>query len=150
MGKENVSGSLIKAYFVFLFTALAWVYWPSFFYPPRSDNWAAFYNFYRIDALAQPDKWKYLIMYDPLINTTFRPLSFFIPYFEHHLFGLNFVYGHMINFGLYFLSIILLYKLAGYFCKDKILTISFLTVFAFLFSHFDLVAWEFHAHIILR
>lgn len=140
---------IIKTYFIFLFMLLFWIYFPTFFHPPRSDSWSAFYNFYRIDALAGACKWKYLVMYDPLINTTFRPLSFLILYLDHHIFGSNYIYSHIFNFGFYFISIVLLYKLAVYFCKDKILIVLFLTIFACLFSHFDIVAWTFHFHIIL-
>lgn len=135
--------------FILLFILLLWLYCPVFFYPPRSDHWPALYNFYRIETLGGSNKWIYLITYDPLINATFRPLSFLLLYFEYCIFGSNFIYMNIINFILYFISILLLYRLALYFCDDKMLIIAFLAVFSFLFSHFDIVSWSFHYHIIL-
>lgn len=146
---ETIKKKSIQIYFALLFVLLLYIYLPSFCHPPRSDHWSALYFFYRIDMLLGPHKWKYILTYDPLIKTTFRPLSFLLPYFEHVIFGSNFIFNQIITFALYFLSILLLYKLAVSFCKSKILTAFFLGVFSFLFSHFDLVCWSFQSHIIL-
>jgi len=144
-GKEN----FIQIYFFALFILLLFIYWPSFFYPPRSDHWPALYFFHRIDMLAGPQAWKYILTHDPLINVTFRPLSFLILYLLHLVFGAEFVYINFIVFLLYYISILLIYKLASNFCESKILTIAFISVFAFLFSHFDLICWSFQYHIML-
>jgi len=136
-------------YFILLLLLILWIYFPTFFHPPRSDHWSALYYFFRVDNIIEGFRLKYLMIYDPLINTTFRPLSFLIPYFEYHLFDGNWIYDNIINFALYFVTLILFYNFVLNFCKNRMLIISFITLFAFLFSHFDIVAWSFHSHIIL-
>jgi len=139
----------VCAYFVFLFGLLFYLYYPSFFHPPRSDYWPALYFFYRIDAIGGPLKWACLLAHDPLINATFRPLSFLVAYGEHHVFGTNYSFPQVLNFLFYFLSIILLYKTAMVFSLRRGFVLLFLFLFAFLFSHFDIICWAFHSHIIL-
>ena len=139
----------IKAYFALLLGLLLYVYYPSFFHPPRSDYWPALYFFYRIDAIGGPLKWACLLAHDPLINVTFRPLSFLISYGEHLVFGSNYFLPQILNFTLYYLSIFLLYKTAMVFSLRRGFVLAVLFLFAFLFSHFDIVCWGFHSHIIL-
>jgi len=54
-----------------------------------------------------------------------------------------FIWNHLINFFMYYLTIILLYMLAVRLSLDKYLTAIFLVVYAFLFSHFDIITWTF-------
>lgn len=152
--KFNKSAKIVKnkfilVYFGILFLLLSLVYFPSFFYPPRSDYWSTAYFFHRIDSLAGPfAKWMHILQYDPWSQVRFQPLAYVILYFEWLFFGSNFICFHIFNFSLYCISILLLYKLAISFCRDKLLVAAFLGVFAFLFSHFDIVSWSYHAYII--
>ncbi|MDD5255267.1 MAG: hypothetical protein PHR11_04345 [Candidatus Omnitrophica bacterium] len=139
----------VWAYFAALFGALLAVYYPSFFHPPRSDYWPALYFFYRIDAIGGPLKWACLLAHDPLINATFRPLSFLMSYGEHLVFGSRYVFPQILNFSFYCASIFLLYKTAMVFSLRKGIVLALLFLFGFLFSHFDIVCWAFHSHIIL-
>lgn len=135
-------------YFCLLFISLSFVYFPSFFYPLRSDWWSTAYFFHSINNFPAASKWMHIFQYDPWSQIRFQPLAYSILYIERLLFGSNFVYFHIFNFILYFISILLLYKLALNFCKSKILTAVFMGVFAFLFSHFDIISWSFHIYII--
>ena len=145
---EIAKKRFFQIYFCLLFILLVFLYFPSFFYPPRSDHWTAFYFFHNIEGLRGFYKWKEVVLYDPLINTTFRPVSFLILYFEHLVFNAKYIYYQFVNFGLYFISIFLFYKLAINFCKDRLLVIAFLTLFACSFSHFDLICWPYQFLII--
>jgi len=42
----------------------------------------------------------------------------------------------------------MLYKFSLYFCKDRLLGAVFIAFFAFLFSHFDILLWSSHIHLI--
>lgn len=146
---ETAKKKFILIYFCLLFILLLFVYFPSFFYPPRSDWWSTAYFFHRIDTLIDnPAKWLHILQYDPWNDSRFQPLGYVILYFEKLLFGSNFPYFQIFNFVLYCISILLLYKLAINFCKSRLLAVAFLTVFAFLFSHFDIICWSFHSYII--
>ncbi len=146
---EIVKKRFIPIYFGILFISLSFVYWPSFFYPLRSDFWSTFYFFHRIDYLAVPFiKWLNILQYDPWSQVRFQPLAYSILYLERSVFGSNFTFFHIFNFLLYFVSILLLYKLATDFCKSKLLICLFTGIFAFLFSHFDIISWSYHAYII--
>ena len=116
---------------------------PSFSNPPRSDYWSAFYVFQKIDESPSPPNWTKIMTFDLWQHGTFRPLSHLVPYIEHKLFGPSFYWNHILNFAAYCLSIILLYLLALKLSLDKIVTAAGLAVFAFLFSHFDILTWTF-------
>ncbi len=118
-------------------------YSPSFSNPPRSDYWVALYYFHLADTSSQPLSWLSLCNYDPWEHGTYRPISHLLLYLEHKLFGVHFIGNHLVNFFMYCLSIVLLYLLAIKLNLDKFLTAVFLTVYAFLFSHFDIVTWTF-------
>ena len=133
----------ITLYFLLLFAGLLIIYLPSFKNPPRSDYWSAFYIFQQVDASPQPPNWTSIATFDLWQHGTYRPISHLVPYLEHRLFGPDFIWNHILNFSAYCLSIILLYLLAVNLSLDKIITAALLTVFAFLFSHFDILTWTF-------
>jgi len=136
-------------YFTGLFLTLLLLVLPSFSNPPRSDYWSAFYIFQKIDASPGPPDWTDIMTFDLWQHGTFRPLSHLVPYLEHNIFSTNFFWNHILNFSGYCLSIILLYLLALRLSLDKIMTAAGLTVFAFLFSHFDILTWTFQLFSIL-
>ncbi len=135
-------------YFCLLFAVLGVVYGPTFRYPPRSDYWSAFYVFQKADA-AGPMGWTEILAFDLWGHGTYRPLSHLVPYLQHRLFSPDFVWNHILNFAFYGLSIVLLYLLAAKLGLDRVVTALFLTVFAFLFSHFDILGWSFQLFSIL-
>lgn len=130
-------------YFILLFTGLAIFYGPSFSNPPRSDYWSALYVFQAVDASPAPPAWTSILTFDLWKHGTYRPFSHLLLYFEHRLFQDNFLGNHLLNFFMYCLSIFLLYHLAGGLGLNRVLTAAFLTLYAFLFSHFDIVTWTF-------
>jgi hypothetical protein len=145
--KTLVTGGII--YFTSLFLAMTLFLLPSFDNPPRSDYWSAFYVFQQIDASPGPPNWIDIMTFDLWQHGTFRPLSHLVPYLEHTLFSPCFFWNHILNFAAYCLSIILLYLLASRLALDRIVTAAGLTVFAFLFSHFDILTWTFQLFSIL-
>lgn len=143
---ENIG---IRIYFFLIFVLLAVIYFPSFFDPPRSDYWAAFYFFHNLNFYPGVYKWLHILNYDPFTQVRFQPFAYLLMYLQHLIFGSNFFYYHVVNFLLYYINIILLYRLAIFFCKSKILIVIYLSIFAFLFSHFDIVSWSYHFYILL-
>lgn len=144
-----LKGKYVIIYFIILFSTLFILYRPTFSNPPRSDYWPAFYFFHLVDSPSSPPSCFHILTYDPWGHGTYRPLSFLILYLEYRLFGTNFIGNHLVTFFFYFLSIILLYRLAMNFNLDRIFSLILLGVYAFLFSHFDIVAWTFHLYCIL-
>ena len=136
-------------YFGLLFIVLLIFYFPTFGNPPRSDYWSVFYVFQKVDASPAPPTWLDIANHDPWRHGTFRPLAHLIIYLEYRVFGANFIGNHILNFFSYFLSIVLLYLLARALSLDKLLTGAFLVLFAFLFSHFDIITWTFHVFTII-
>ncbi len=126
-----------------LICLLALFYHRSFANPPRSDYWVALYYFHQADAPPEPLSWLSLTRYDPWEHGTYRPLSHLLLYLEHKVFGVNFIWNHLVNFSMYCLSIVLLYRLAVRFRLDRFLSGAFLLLYAFLYSHFDIVTWTF-------
>lgn len=143
-----IKTNLILIWFTGLFIVLLIIYFPSFFHPPRSDYWPAFYFFHQVSAPDVSGKWLHILNYDPWTHVRFQPMSHLIIYFEHLLFGSRFIYFHIVNFLLYFASLILLYKLSLKFCKSRLLSAIFIGAFSFLFSHSDIVSWPYHCYII--
>jgi hypothetical protein len=133
----------ISLYFFLIFAGLLIIYLPSFKNPPRSDYWSAFYIFQQVDASPHPPNWPSIATFDLWQHGTYRPISHLVPYLEHRIVGPDFIWNHVLNFSAYCISIILLYLLAVNLSLDKILTAALLTVFAFLFSHFDILTWTF-------
>lgn len=139
----------IPIYFSLLFVLLFLVCFPSFFDPPRSDHWFMLYFFHNLENFPGTHNWLHVLNIDPFLHVSFHPLTYLMLYLQHLIFGANFIYfNHIFNFILYCIAILLLYKLIMNFCKDRILVAAFLGVFAFFFSHFDIVSWPFHNYII--
>jgi len=139
----------IPLYFILFFAILTVIYYPTFFNAPRSDWWESLYFFHTIYANSNPLQLLHILNTDCVQHTSFRPLSHFILYIQHFIFGSNFFYIHVINFVLYCLSLLLLYRLAAVFINNKFLGAVFISYFAFLYSHFDIVSWTAHSYIIL-
>ncbi len=149
-GKQSIlSRYATWFYFGLLFLLLLACYSRTFGNPPRSDYWSVSYVFHQVDASSGPPTWLDIANHDPWRHGTFRPLAHLILYLEHEIFGANFSGNHIFNFLCYFLSLVLLYLLARSFALDKILTGTFLLLFAFLFSHFDIITWTFHVFTII-
>ena len=139
----------VQVYFFIIFTLLFLVYLPSFFDPLRSDYLPLFYFFHHLNDLPGAVKWLHLLNYDPLNQVNFYPLTHVIMYLEYLVFGSWSFYYHLLHFAMYCVSLILIYKLARkLFRADRLLTMMLITLFAFLFSHFDLIIWSYHVHII--
>ncbi len=130
-------------YFAVLLLALLVLFLPSFDNPPRSDYWSAFYVFQQVEASPAPPNWPSILTFDLWQHGTYRPLSHLILYLEHLFFSPRFIWNHILNFAAYSLAVILLYLLALRLALDRVLTAALLTVFAFLFSHFDILTWTF-------
>ncbi|MCK5783935.1 MAG: hypothetical protein KAH06_05775, partial [Desulfobacterales bacterium] len=137
----------IIIYFLILFIALGILYSSSFTNPPRSDYWSALYVFHQVDSTSGPPTWMAIVNHDPWQDGTYRPLSHLFLYLEHRLFGAEFIWNHIFHFATYCLSLLLIYFLARQFSVDIFLTAAFLAVYAFLFSHFDIVTWTFQIFI---
>ncbi|HDL64080.1 MAG TPA: hypothetical protein ENH12_01680, partial [Proteobacteria bacterium] len=135
---------MVTGYFVLLLVVLVFLFSPSFNNPPRSDWWSALYSFQLVDASAGPPGFSFVVNHDPWRDGTFRPAAHPILYLAHHLFGASFLLYHLANLAGYFLSIILLYLLGRRFGIGKGILILFLSVFAVLFTHFDIITWTFH------
>ncbi len=140
---------LLAIYFCLVFLGLFLIHRPAFRNPPRSDYWSAFYVFQQLDASPEPLAWTGVFTFDLWQHGTYRPLSHFIPYLQHRLFNSRFVWNHITNFAAYCLSIILLYRLAVKLSLDWRLAAVFLALFAFLYSHCDLLTWTFQLFTIL-
>ena len=133
----------ISIFFILLLAGLLIIYYPSFKNAPRSDYWVVFHHFYLADSSPDTMGWLTLCNYDPWEHGTFRPLAHLLLYQEYTFFGTNFIWNHLINFFMYYLSILLLYLLAVKLSLDRYLTAIFLLLYAFLFSHFDIITWTF-------
>ncbi|MCX5694579.1 MAG: hypothetical protein NT014_05620 [Candidatus Omnitrophica bacterium] len=139
----------IPLYFTALLGVLAFIYYPTFFNAPRSDWWETLYFFHTIYASPLPFQWLNILNTDCILHVSFRPLSHLVLYLQHSLFGANFFCIHLINFFLYFLSLVLLYKLATAFVSQKLLVFIAVVFFSLLYSHFDIVSWTAHSYLIL-
>ncbi len=134
----------MAAYFAVLLAVLVVLFAPSFTNPPRSDWWSALYAFHLVEASpGSPDFW-FVVNHDPWQDGTFRPLAHPLLYLEHRLFGADFLPYHLVNFGAYLLSVILLYALGRRLNIGKEFLALFLAGFSVLFTHFDIVTWTFH------
>ncbi|MDP8215616.1 MAG: hypothetical protein RAO92_09540 [Candidatus Euphemobacter frigidus] len=143
MQKKKSNLFHVILYFILLFSLLLIIYIPSFKNPPRSDYWSAFYVFQQVDASPLPPNWPSILTFDLWQHGTYRPFSHLVPYLEHKLFSPDFIWNHILTFAFYCASIILLYGLASQLSLDRTITAALLVVFAFLFSHFDILTWTF-------
>jgi len=78
----------------------------------------------------------------------YQPFSRLFYYTFYLLFGSNFTFFNIFNLLAYFCSLLLLYRFALNFCKDKVLAACFIGLFAFLANHFDIVLWSYHIYIL--
>jgi len=133
-----------------LFSLLLIIAFPSFSFPPMSDYWSTmFYPFHNLEEFSNSAKWSHVLNIDPFEQMRYQPLSRVFYYILFFFFGSNFMVFNIVNFLLYFLSMLLLYKFSLYFVKNKILAAVFVGFFAFLFSHFDILLWSCHLYIIV-
>ena len=139
----------VAGFFVFLFISLALLFRSSFHNPPRSDYWSAFYAFHQVAVSEESLAWMAIVNHDPWQDGTYRPLAHLILYAEYLLFSPDFFWNHIVNFAGYCCSLLLLYLLARRFGNPRFLAAAFITVFAFLFNHFDIVSWTFQIFIIV-
>ena len=133
--------------FVLLATFLA-VSLPSLSYPPLSDDWEKFHFFQHLEERPGPVKWLHILNHDPNERMRYQPLSRIFYYTFHLVFGSNFMFFQLFNFLFYILSVIVLYRFSLYFSKDRFMAAAFVGLFAFLFTHFDIVLWSSHIYII--
>ena len=146
---ELIKKKPIQIYFCLLLLALLISCFSSFLFPPMSDYWGTtFYPFHHLEESSGSIKWFHVLNIDPFEQMRYQPLSRLLYYILFLFFGSNFMVFNIVNFLLYFVSILLLYKFSLYFVKNKILTAVFIGFFAFLFSHFDIVLWSCHIYVI--
>ena len=150
MNKKSTIGKFaITIYFFLLLGILLLIFLPTFSNPPRSDYWCLFYNFHDYQELTVLERVMEVVNYDVWEHGTYRPLFHLVLYWLWLSFGADYFWYHLITFGFYCLNILLLYRIARNFGCGRVITAAFLTVFAFLFSHFDIVAWTFHLALII-
>jgi hypothetical protein len=140
---------IVLIYFLLLFGILLGIFWPTFSNPPRSDYWCLFYHFQDYQELPVLERVMEVVNYDVWEHGTYRPLFHLVLYWLWLSFGANYFWYHLLTFGFYCLNILLLYRLSRQFGCGRVISAAFLTVFAFLFSHFDIVAWTFHLALII-
>ena len=147
---ELIKKRSIQIYFCLLLLVLLLSCFSSFLFPPISDYWGTmFYPFHHLEESSGSTKWFHVLNIDPFEQMRYQPLSRLLYYILFFFFGSNFIFFNIVNFLLYFISILLLYKFSLYFVKNKILAAVFVGFFAFLFSHFDIILWSCHLYIIV-
>ena len=145
----SYSKYLPPVFLLAVFAALFLLFRSTFGNPPRSDYWAVFYVFHQVDIGTGQPNWMEIINHDPWRHGTFRPLSHLILYWQHAVFGSNFIGNRIVNFAAYCLSLWLLYLLAVELSVDRWVAAFFIGLAAFFFSHFDIITWTFHVFILL-
>ena len=101
------------------------------------------YVFQQVRQSPGSPNWTSILTFDLWQHGTYRPLSHLLLYLEHLAFGSWFIGNHLLNFAFYCLSIVLLYLLSRKLGTGRLLAAAFFTVYAFLFTHFDIVTWTF-------
>ena len=150
MRNKSATGQFaITIYFLLLFGVLLLVFSPTFSNPPRSDFWCLFYYFHDYQDLPVLERVMEVVNYDVWEHGTYRPLFHLVLYWLWLSFGANYFWYHLVTFGFYCLSILLMYWMARNFGCGRLITAVFLTVFAFLFSHFNIITWTFHLALII-
>lgn len=148
-GEKSTAGRwFARVWLALLIGSLAAVFHSNFSAPPRSDWWCLLHYFHSWRGLPPLERAFQVINYDICGHGTYRPLFHVFLYWLHLLFGSGWFWFHVANFALYCLSILLLYRLARRLGAGRTVTLSFLTLFSFLFTHFDIVAWTFHVGVI--
>ncbi|MBL7197797.1 MAG: hypothetical protein ISS47_06830, partial [Candidatus Omnitrophica bacterium] len=125
------------------------IFYPRLSSPPISDYWEMFYSFHHLEEFPGSFKCLNILNFDAVEQVGYRPLAHLFYYILHLVFGSNFVFFNIVNFLLYFLSVIIFYRFALYFVKNRVLAGVFIGLFAFLFSHFDILLWSCHLYIIV-
>ncbi len=146
--KNYLKGKFTFLYFSFLFILLIIVFYPSFSTPPLSDSWEMFYSFHHLDEKPGDMGWLHVLNHDPYEQMRYQPLSHMFYYIFHLLFGSNYYAYNIINFLFYFFSLLVLYKFSLYFSANRKIAALFIGLFAFLFSHSDIVLWNCHIYVI--
>lgn len=148
-GKKSTAGRWrARVWLALLIGSLTAVFGSNFSAPLRSDWWCLLHYFHSWRDLPAFERALEVINYDICGHGTYRPLFHVVLYWMHLLFGAEWFRFHVLNFAFYCLSILLLYRLARRLGAGRTVTLAFLTVFAFLFSHFDIVVWTFHIAVI--
>lgn len=135
-------------YACLLFFLLLFISFPSLSFPPLSDTWEMLHFFHSLDELPGHMKWLHILNHDPNEHMRYQPFSRIFFYAFHLMFGSNFTFFNIFNFLAYFSSVLLLYRFALYFCKDRALVAGFTWLFAFLANHFDIALWSYHIYIL--
>ena len=139
-------------FYIIMLGLLLALFLPMFSFPPHSDHWTLlsfYHNLNDLPALSRGMQWLHSMNWDPNEQTNFRPLFGLYYYILYNIFGSAFVFVNLINFILYFLSAVILYKFGSYFIKSKFLLKLAIAIFILLFSHVDILLWSFHMHIII-
>jgi hypothetical protein len=144
--KEYVREHGTFFYFFVLFAVLAVSNSFSFGDPPRSDNLSILYFFHHLDSM--PGTWLHVLNCDLWTQVRYYPLAHLILYIEFLLFGSHVFYYHIVHFAVYCSLLVLLYRLAVCFGRSKRGALFFVTLYAFLYSHSDLISWSLHTYII--
>ncbi len=135
-------------YFALLFLFLGILIWPTFSNPPHVDYWEAFFTFHQVRADPGLSVWPYVVNHDPWRHGTFRPLLYTLLFLEQVAFGSHFVWNHLVNFFWYCLLLVLLFHLGRRLGAGSAELFGFLTVFAVLYSHCDVLSLTFHVAIL--
>ena len=125
------------------------IFYPCLSFPPISDSWEMLYSFHHLDELPGLVKSLHLLNFDIFEQVGHRPLAHTFYYIIHLVFGSSFMFVNIFNFFLYFLSIILLYRMSLFFVKNRVFAAMFVGFFAFLFNHSVIIIWPGHTFIIL-
>jgi len=135
-------------FFIALFLLLAACNMPSFGDPPRSDQLSILYHFHHI--YARPGAWFSVFNYDPWTQARYYPLAHVLAYVEFLAFGFNTWAVHIAHFAAYCCLLIVLYRIAFICVPLGVLRQwSLWPLYAFLYSHSDLISWAAHTYIIV-
>lgn len=140
-----VKDHITAVYFSCLFAALAAFHILSFGDPPRSDNLSILYFFHHLD---QPGAWLHVMNYDPWTQARYYPLAHLVMYAEFLLFGSHQVMYHLVHFAVYCGVLALLYRFATRLGCGRAPSMVFIAVYAFLYSHSDIISWAEHTYIL--
>ena len=138
----------VSVFFAVVFTGLLVLYLPTFSNPPHGDYWEGYYQFRLVRGPTDFANLINIINHDPWQDGTFRPFSYLSLYLEHELFGSEFIWNHIVDFLLYCLSVVLLYRLTVSLKLDRMFSAVFLGVYVFLFPHSGILTLTFHQFVI--
>ncbi len=136
----------VVLFFAALFAALGICNMPSFGDPPRSDHLSILYHFHQIDG--RPGAWLQVLNYDPWTQARYYPFAILSTYIAFLILGSNAVLLHTVNLAVYCCLLVLLYRMAMFVRPGRVAACVFVAVYAFLYSHSDLITWSLHTYII--